>query len=83
MRPEVAALSTPATEKWATDLAGTSDKLDSALTRDDPAAITQQFRQYRRRASLRFYTVDETLKKQCDELRKLGEPMDLILGMIK
>jgi hypothetical protein len=83
LRADITGLCRPPEDKWARDLLATSEKLDGALSRDDPANSTQFFRQYRRRASLRFYAVDENLKKHCNQLRKLGEPLDMVLEMIR
>ena len=58
------------------------DKLESAIAAQDPARMRQAFRRYRQQADERFYRVDATLKRLCDELRKVGEPLAAVLRTI-
>ena len=58
------------------------DKLESAIATQDPARMRQAFRRYRQQADERFYRVDATLKRLCDELRKVGEPLAAVLRTI-
>jgi hypothetical protein len=70
-------------EPWTESLKADGGKLDQALAAQDPTGIRQYFRRYRRQAGERFYRVDLALKKLCDELRKVGDPLDLVLRTIE
>ncbi len=71
------------TDEWALAFQKDYQKLDDSLTSHNPARIRRYFRMYRRRASDRFYQVDTTLKRLCDELRKVGEPLTFVLRMME
>lgn len=62
-------------EPWAIRLQETAMKLDEALAADDAMRARQLFRQYRSRVDNTFYRVDLELKRLCDELRRIGEPL--------
>jgi hypothetical protein len=69
-------------EVWATAVRGDAEKLDAALAAADPTRIRHFFRRYRRQMGDRFYRVDIDLKRLCDELRKVGEPLTAVLRAI-
>jgi hypothetical protein len=69
-------------EKWAVDLQKDSDKLDAAMSANNPAKIRLGFQSYERRVSERFYRVDANLKALCDDLRQIGSPLSTLLEMI-
>jgi hypothetical protein len=71
-----------ATAPWAAALLADGVKLETAITAADSSKIKQSFRRYRRQASDRFYRVDVELKRTCDELRKIVEPLASVLRMI-
>jgi hypothetical protein len=71
------------TEDWAKALKSDGDALDEALGGNNPVKVRQRFRSFQRRASNRFYQVDLELKALCGDLRKIGEPLDSVLEIIK
>ncbi|UBF28523.1 hypothetical protein K9N68_11970 [Kovacikia minuta CCNUW1] len=73
----------PAGDQWTVFFQQDSHNLDAALSAQNPAKIKRYFRMYRRRASDRFYQVDVTLKRLCEELREVGEPLTAVLRMIE
>jgi hypothetical protein len=69
-------------EPWVATFREESARLERALSAQNPSKIREYFRPYRARASNRFFKVDEALKKLCDELRVIGEPLSAVLRMI-
>lgn len=69
-------------KEWARSIIEDVNKLDAALEEDDPVKIRQYFGRYRARIRRRFYEVDNRLKKLCDELDNVGEPLAVVLEMI-
>ncbi len=69
------------TDAWVLSLKAEGEKLESAIAQE-PVKVKQYFRHYRRRASDRFYQVDLELRKLCNDLRKVGEPLASVLRMI-
>jgi hypothetical protein len=72
----------PGQGRWVDDLERISDRLDKALSTDppsSPATINGVFRAYRLQVSRRFRSVDDQLLKLCEDLRKIAEPLDLLL----
>jgi hypothetical protein len=67
---------------WAEAVRSEADKLDTALSAQDPTKIRHFFRRYRRQLGDRFYRVDVDLKRLCDDLRKVGEPLTGVLRVI-
>jgi len=59
------------------------EKLESAIQAHDPFKIKQSFRRFRGQANTRFFEVDDTLKRTCDELRLIGEPLAMMLKVIQ
>ena len=66
-------------DTWTTLFQQDSQQLDAAMMANDPAKIRKYFRRYRGRALERFYQVDVTLKRLCDELSKVGEHLTGVL----
>ena len=66
-------------DTWTTLFQQDSQQLDAAMMANDPAKIRKYFRRYRGRALERFYQVDVTLKRLCDELSKVGEQLTGVL----
>jgi CHAT domain len=58
-------------------------KIEEAMTQRNAALLERQLELYRRCVGLRFFRVDADLKTACDELRKVGEPLDALLGMLE
>jgi hypothetical protein len=69
-------------ESWALALREDGKKLELTLTTHDPVKARSSFRSYRRQAEKRFFRVDDTLKRQCHELRQAGEPLAVVLRML-
>jgi hypothetical protein len=69
-------------EPWAVAVRSEADRLDTALASSDPVKIRHFFRRFRRQMGDRFYRVDIDLKRLCDDLRKVGEPLSSLLQMI-
>jgi hypothetical protein len=69
-------------ESWAASLLQCSQKLDAAIADQDQHKIRQSFNTYRRRIGGRFFDIDVNLKKLCDELRKIGDPLARVLEML-
>jgi Effector-associated domain 10 len=70
-------------DPWTVSFQQDSQNLDLALNAQNPVKIKRYFRMYRRRASDRFFQVDVSLKRLCDELREVGEPLASVLRMIE
>jgi hypothetical protein len=67
---------------WSLDLQHRCEKLDNALKSNEPdnlASIGRYFIAYRSQVSEHFYQVDKALKRRCDELRTIGEPLASVL----
>jgi hypothetical protein len=77
-----APLYTNVEETWATTMRADAAKLDAALAAGDETKMRHFFRRYRRQAGDRFYRVDIELKRMTDDLRKVGEPLTVILRLI-
>jgi hypothetical protein len=69
-------------EAWARSLRAEGVSLDSAIGENDLARMTRHFRSFRRQAVNRFFEIDLRLKRQCDELRKAGEPLAAIVKVL-
>lgn len=70
-------------DAWTIAFQKDSQNLDAALEAQNPVTIRRYFRLYRKRASQRFFQVDVTLKRLCEELREVGEPLALVLRMME
>jgi hypothetical protein len=82
LKTMVAQLCSRNSDSWSLKLKETSERLEQSISVRDPVKIKDSFRRFRRRAGEHFYRVDLTLKDLCEELRKVGEPLALVLGMI-
>jgi hypothetical protein len=71
-----------AQDEWTKAFAKESNNLSVAVSERNPVKMKRYFRMYRRRANERFYQVDITLRRLCEELRKVGEPLAVILRMV-
>ncbi|MGD9099713.1 MAG: hypothetical protein PVF45_04480 [Anaerolineae bacterium] len=70
-------------EKWAVSFQADSHHLDEAIAAENPARIKRYFRRFLRHAGTRFYRVDVGLKRLCEDLRKVGEPLTEVMRMIE
>lgn len=78
LEPLCAAAAAP----WAAALLADGERLEAALAAADSSKIKQFFRRYRRQAGDRFYRVDVELKRTCDDLRAIVEPLASVLRII-
>ena len=69
-------------EPWAEALREEQRNIDAAIGENDLPRIRRHFRRFRRQAVTRFFQVDTRLKRQCDELRKAGEPLAAIVRVL-
>jgi hypothetical protein len=69
-------------ETWAAALTADAAKLDAAMAAQDAAKMRHFFRRFRRQAGERFYRVDIELKRMTDDLRKVGEPLAVVLRLL-
>lgn len=83
MRALGATLHRDSTEEWATRFRESIERLDRAIEAGNPRMIRLRFREFSREASERFYRVDRALKKRCQDLNKIGEPLAAVLGMLQ
>ncbi|MEI2746777.1 MAG: hypothetical protein V9G22_15825 [Ottowia sp.] len=65
-------------EAWAAELAKDADALDGALVSGDAARLRRTFNTCRRRCTHRFFAVDRQLKELCEQVGKIGGPLDAI-----
>ncbi|MEL7225456.1 MAG: hypothetical protein AAGL17_11485 [Cyanobacteria bacterium J06576_12] len=70
-------------DNWTISFLKDSQNLDMAIRAENPTKIRSHFRRYRRRASQRFFQVDVTLKRICEELRVVGGPLAMVLRMME
>jgi hypothetical protein len=70
-------------DDWAVSFKQDCQNLNSALLEKNPAKVRRCFWSYQRQARHSFYKVDVTLKRLCDELRKVGEPLTAILRILE
>lgn len=82
VRERVAPLYLESAESWGAALKNDADKVTEALGAADPTKARQFFRRFRRQAGERFFRVDIELKRVCDELRKVGEPLASVLKVL-
>lgn len=69
------------TADWAKSLKTTRDELKRALSSQEPTSVARLFWRLRGQTSRRFRQVDFELLETCGELKKLVEPLDLLLRM--
>ena len=70
-------------DRWTISFQQDSMELDASLNTQNPVQVKRCFRKYRRRASDRFYQVDTSLKRLCEELRRVAEPLASVLRIIE
>jgi hypothetical protein len=67
--------------KWASSLRQHGEDLSKAIAAKNSPRISQFFRSYLRQAGHGFYRVDADLKGLCEDLRRVGEPLSLVMRM--
>ena len=82
VREIAAPLYTKKLEPWAERFRSLDDTLLAAIAENHPAKTKSSFRHCRGRALDRFYHVDLSLKRSCDDLRELGEPLAAVLDIL-
>jgi hypothetical protein len=70
-------------EPWAVALRGSCDLVGQSITAQDQAKELQAFQRMYAQAADRFYRVDTTLKRVCENLRTIAEPLTTLLGLMK
>lgn len=70
-------------EAWATTFKARVEQLDAAVAAGDPAKVSSTFLSFRSSADNRFYRVDDELHKLCVSLRGSGEPMQIMIALLK
>jgi len=58
-------------------------KLDPIIEAGDTAQISRKVRLLRHQVIFKFFNTDSDLKKQCDQLRSIGEPLAALLRVIQ
>jgi len=69
-------------DKWLETLQTLINDLSHALQTNNVARVKTCFHRYRRETRSRFYQVDVDLKRLCDQLQLLGEPLAAVLRMM-
>jgi hypothetical protein len=71
-------------EVWVADFMTDVTRLDEELQKgENPARIRRQFNRLDSQAGKRFYLVDIELRRLCEDLRRVGQPLVTILRMIE
>ncbi|HSK77650.1 MAG TPA: toll/interleukin-1 receptor domain-containing protein [Thermoanaerobaculia bacterium] len=79
----LAPMAVGSTELWAASFRQDAQRMGDAVAAREPERARRCFRSFRRQASTRFHRVDVMLKDQCDELRKVAEPLASLLKRIE
>ncbi|MCB0034406.1 MAG: hypothetical protein KDE51_10320 [Anaerolineales bacterium] len=82
LRPMIEALYEGVEEEWATTLDEDVERLGEAVAGANPARMKRFFRRLERRASDRFYRIDIDLRRLCEDLRRVGEPLATVLSIL-
>ena len=69
-------------EPWVRDIRSEQTSLESAIAANDVLGMKRHLMRFRRCAGKQFMEVDTKLKRQCDELRRAGEPVAAIVKML-
>jgi hypothetical protein len=69
-------------EPWADVFRSLEKKLLTAIAEKNPAKTKSNFRLCRGRALDRFFQIDLSLKRSCENLRKIGEPLATVLDIL-
>lgn len=82
LKPMIQRLCDGSRASWAARLSALGAELEQAFVSGNLRAIRPLFRSYRSQASRGFNQVDRDLMALCEELRKVGEPLAVLLKMI-
>jgi hypothetical protein len=80
LRQRVELLCGDSSADWVRTLRAVGQPIDAAAITAQLPRLKQAFAMYRRHAGRRFYEVDLALKSLCDQLRKLDEPLGMLLA---
>jgi hypothetical protein len=82
LRAKVEALSAASPDALTLLIQREAERLTRALEGTNTAQVEVSFSVYRRQVGQRFFNVDLTLKRLCDDLRKVGRPIFSVLSMM-
>lgn len=84
LRPLLEARYTPhPDQEWATALQEDCDRLGEAIAGGNPVRVNRFFRRLEQRARNRFYVVDVDLRRLCEDLRRVGQPLAAVLKLLE
>ena len=70
-------------ENWQNDFKTDVERLDKAVEDANPARMKRIFRRLDRRSGERFYKLDIDLRRLCEDLRQVGQPLASILDILE
>jgi hypothetical protein len=70
-------------ETWAADFSKDIRRLSEVLEADNPARVRRYFSRLDSQAGKRFYLIDIDLRRLCEDLRRVGNPLATILEIIE
>jgi len=82
LRPMMRRLCESTTATWAPKFGAIGDELERTLPSHNRSKILRLFRSYRSQAIRSFNQVDRDLLALCEELRKVGDPLETVLKMV-
>jgi hypothetical protein len=83
LREKVASLCRVSVDRWSLEIEKDAQRFEAAFAKPEPNNLRGSFRSFRSGVARRFDKVDQTLKDLCSEVSKVGEPLDLVLEMIR
>jgi hypothetical protein len=83
IRDQLTALTAHTTDDWASVLLRQARAFDDVLASGEQARLRPALRRVNRLVTDRFYRVDLLLKRQCDELRKVCDPLAAVLRILE
>ena len=69
-------------EDWQSDFLIDVGRLDKAVEGLNPARMKRTFRRIDRRSGERFYKLDIDLRRLCEDLRRVGQPLASVLDVL-
>jgi hypothetical protein len=72
-----------ADEPWADSMRTTADVVATSIVAHDESKERQAFHRLYAQCADRFYRVDTTLKRVCESLRAVAEPLTTVLALIR
>lgn len=74
---------TAATEEWSTALDEDCVRLGEAIAGNNPVRMNRFFHRLEQRCRNRFYVIDVDLRRLCEDLRRVGQPLAVILKLLE